>query len=431
MMNAEARVVQIIGGGGLDELYGAAINNNWEIDGSNAGVLNEATQFSGIVSLRGGISDDHFVLTQGGSIASIDGGSGQDRLSYIGWNNSVNVDLASRTASGVGLFSSLELFEGQANQSNTIRGANSFTTWQVVGDQTGTVGSLRFQSFDTLIGGSALDRFYMMNAEARVVQIIGGGGLDELYGAAINNNWEIEGASDGVLNEVTRFFGIASLRGGAGSDWFRVAPGASFSGSFLGGSSLDTLDYSAWSSSVNINLATGTATGVSGTVNSFEILIGGSGHDTLTAGGAASVMVGNAGDDLLTSGGLNDILIGGTGNNRLQGGLGSDLLIGGSTRFDSHTQALADLLAEWSSSRTYQQRIDNLLGVGTGERLNGNTTLGADPSDSIFADANSLNEILGDSNVDWFIAKDGDRLPDRVLSGSPAERLDLLSGISR
>jgi hypothetical protein len=432
IMNAEARVGQITGGGGLDELYGAAIDNDWEIEGSNAGVLNDATHFSGIVSLRGGTSEDHFVLTQGGSIESINGGSGNDRLSYTGWNDSVHVDLANRTASGIGLFSSLELFEGQADQVNTIRGADStsINTWRVDGDRTGTVGSLRFRSFDTLLGGTGLDRFYMMNSEARVGQIEGGGGLDELYGAAINNVWEINGSNAGVLNQATQYSGIVSLRGGAGRDLFRVEPDASVSGSLLGGNGLDTLDYSAWSSSVNINLATGAATGVTGSVSSFEVLIGGSGNDILTAGGAASVIVGNAGDDLLTSGGRNDILIGGTGNNRLQGGLGSDLLIGGSTRFDSHAQALADLLAEWSSSRTYQQRIDNLLGVGTGERLNGNTTLGADPSDSIFADADSLNEILGDSNVDWFIAKDGDRLLDRVLSGSAAERLDLLSGIS-
>ncbi|MFN7289416.1 MAG: Calx-beta domain-containing protein [Pirellula sp.] len=431
MMNADARVGQIVGGGGPDELYGAAINNVWEIEGDNAGLLNEVTRFSGIVSLRGGISEDQFLITQGGRIDSLNGGSGNDCLSYIGWNNSVDVNLASRSASGIGLFNSLEILEGQADQSNTIRGANRDNTWRILGDRTGTVGSLRFQSFDTLIGGSALDRFYMMNAEARVGQIVGGGGLDELYGADVNNVWKIEGSSDGLLNQVTRFSGITSLRGGAGRDWFRVVPGVSFSGSVLGGSGLDALDYAEWSSSVSINLVTGVSTGVTGPVSSFEIFVGGSGNDILTAGGAATVMVGNAGDDLLTSGGRNDILIGGTGNNRLQGGLGSDLLIGGSTRFDSHAQALADLLAEWSSSRTYQQRIDNLRGVGTGERLNGNTTLGADPSDSIFADAAGLNEILGGTNVDWFIAKEDDLLPDRVLSGSAAERLDLLSGINR
>lgn len=105
-------------------------------------------------------------------------------------------------------------------------------------------------------------------------------------------------------------------------------------------------------------------------------------------------------------------------------------MIGGSTVFDSNALALADLLAEWSSSRTYQQRIDNLRGVGTGVRLNGTTTLGADPRDSIFADEGSVNELLGGSGVDWLIASLADRMPDRVLSGTSAERLDLLAGLS-
>jgi len=417
------------GGAGSNLLIGPDTANQWWIDGVNAGSIHNS-RFSNIGRLRGGTADDQFVVTHGGSIDSIDGRIGYDRLSYIGWNSSVNVALSNRSASGVGLFNNVELLEGQADQSNTIRGANSNTTWRIDGDRTGTVGSLRFQAFDTLVGGSALDRFYMMNSEARIGQIDGGVGLDALYAAAIDNVWEIEGSSAGVLNNHTQFSGIVSLRGGAGRDWFRVAPGATFSGSFLGGTGLDTLDYSAWSDSVFINLATGKATGVSGTVSSFEILIGGSGDDTLTAGGVASVLVGGAGNDLLTGGSRNDILIGGIGNNRLRGGLGSDLLIGGSTLFDSNALALADLLAEWSSSRTYLQRIDNLRGVGTGVRLNGTTVLGSDPRDSIFADASSVNELLGGSSVDWLIASLTDLMPDRVLSGASAERVDLLSGLS-
>lgn len=417
------------GGAGSNLLIGPDTANQWWIDGVNAGSIHN-TRFSNIRRLRGGTANDQFVLTQGGSIESLDGSTGYDRLSYINWNNAVTVALGNRSASGVGLFSGLELLEGQADQTNTIQGANRNTTWRIDGDRTGTIGSLRFQGFDTLVGGSGLDRFYMMNPQAQIDRIIGGEGLDELYGAATHNVWEIEGTSAGVLNEATQFSGIVSLRGGAGRDWFRVGPGASFSGNFLGGGGLDTLDYSAWSSSVSINLATGKATGVSGSVSSFEILIGGNGNDTLTAGGLASVLVGGAGDDLLTGGSRNDILIGGSGNNRLRGGLGSDLLIGGSTVFDSNALALADLLAEWSSSRTYQQRIDNLRGIGTGVRLNGETILGTDPRESIFADEGSVNDILGGSSVDWFIASLNDLLPDRVLSGSSAERLDLLAGLS-
>jgi hypothetical protein len=40
------------------------------------------------------------------------------------------------------------------------------------------------------------------------------------------------------------------------------------------------------------------------------------------------------------------------------------------------------------------------------------------------------NVVLGGSSIEWFIASLNDLLPDRVLSGSSAERLDLLAGLS-
>jgi hypothetical protein len=179
-----------------------------------------------------------------------------------------------------------------------------------------------------------------------------------------------------------------------------------------------------------VDLSTGVASAVGGIVHSLEIVIGGSASDSLIAGSASSVLMGGGGNDQLIGSRRNDILIGGTGNNRLDGGSGSDLLIGGQTVHDSNAFALADLLAEWSSGRSYQQRIDNLLGIGEGERLNGATVLGPDPRETIFGDPGSVNEILGGASRDWFIAGLADLLPDRILSGSSEERFDSIGGLS-
>ncbi|MEJ2227955.1 MAG: calcium-binding protein, partial [Alphaproteobacteria bacterium] len=61
-----------------------------------------------------------------------------------------------------------------------------------------------------------------------------------------------------------------------------------------------------------------------------DLLIGGSGDDTLSGGDGSDVLLGGSGDDRLYGGDGNDLLIGGSGDDTLSGGDGSDILIGGS-----------------------------------------------------------------------------------------------------
>ena len=93
-----------------------------------------------------------------------------------------------------------------------------------------------------------------------------------------------------------------------------------------------------------------------------DVLIGGSGKDTLTDTGTGhNILIGGAGVDTLT-------------------GNGNDILISGTTNYDSNTSAniaaLDAVLAEWSSSDSYAIRISKIIsGVGPGgsDALNSST----------------------------------------------------------
>ena len=126
----------------------------------------------------------------------------------------------------------------------------------------------------------------------------------------------------------------------------------------------------------------------------------------------------------LVGGGGRNVLIGGLGGDRIEGLGGDDLIIGGRTAFDADPDQLRLILTEWKSTRTYDQRIANLTGVGTVDRANAGVFLRNTPDDTIFGDDEALDELLGGSGRDWFFAEIEDQLLDRVSLGSNSERVD-------
>ena len=162
---------------------------------------------------------------------------------------------------------------------------------------------------------------------------------------------------------------------------------------------------------------------------------GGAGNDVLTGGGGANTIFGGAGNDLLYGADGADILFGGDGDDVLFGGQGRDFLIGGDgadtllgnadddilvagvTAFDAHAAALAGIMAEWTSARTYAQRTANLSGTGAGaaftSRLNGQYFLNVNSGQGAITvhDDNDKDTLSGDAGRDWFFANlnlDGD-----------------------
>ena len=71
------------------------------------------------------------------------------------------------------------------------------------------------------------------------------------------------------------FSGFESLLGGSGSDTFSIEESGSFAGEVNGGAGTDWISYADYDNSAELNLGTGTATGLGGTA-SIEGAIGSS-----------------------------------------------------------------------------------------------------------------------------------------------------------
>jgi hypothetical protein len=230
------------------------------------------------------------------------------------------------------------------------------------------------------------------------VTFTGGSGINTLVGPAQGAAWSITAANAGKVGMVS-FTSMANLVGGPGDDTFKLSAKGSLSGSITGGGGSDTLDYSAWTTGVTVNLTTGTATAVVGGVSGIDNVFGGAGNDNLTGGAAGGFLVGGSGNDTLVGGAGRSILIGGRGSDTLNGGSDSDLLIAGTTTYDTNEAALLLILREWQRpDETYSQRIADLKhggGYNGTDKLVWGTTVKDDLSPDV---------LTGGPGLDWFFA---------------------------
>ncbi len=135
----------------------------------------------------------------------------------------------------------------------------------------------------------------------------------------------------------------------------------------------------------------------------FDMLVGGQGND---------VLLGGDGEDDLSGGAGRDLLIGGDGADVLNGGAGEDILIGGTTNYDDDLIKLSEIMAEWTSGRGFDSRVNNLL---TGVKKNADNQLNS--GTVVYGEGDDLtgdpDPSLGGSNsADWFFASDSDIVND-------------------
>jgi Ca2+-binding RTX toxin-like protein len=320
-------------------------------------------------------------------------------------------------------FKAIDSLLGTAG-SDTLIGSNRNSTWSITGTGSGIVGTVSFAAFENLEGGAANDSFKMLGGS--VDSILGGVGIDTLTGESINNDWAITGPGAGSVNATLAFSELENLTGGTLDDVFSIAPSGSIPGTLSGGLGTNTLSYESWLTDVSINAVPGVASAVNLVAANFSILVGGAGNDTLTAFvRVPSVVIGNGGNDSLTgSTSGRDILFGGTGMDSLNGLGGDDILFGGQTSYDNSPSLLKDLHSEWKSTRTYQQRVDNLRGGPiTGTPLNGDRLLANHPVDTLLDDG-EVDTLIGGTGMDWFIKATDDILADLAIGewvDSPTE----------
>lgn len=172
-------------------------------------------------------------------------------------------------------------------------------------------------------------------------------------------------------------------------------------------------------------------------------LYGEDGNDRLKGGAGANVLLGGAGDDLLVGGSNRDLLIGGTGADKIVGNESDDILIAGVTAFDANDAALAAVMAEWTSGRSYADRVRNLRGESAGRasaftlRANGEVYLAvagnAAGRAATVNDDGDADTLTGDQGLDWFLFNaDGENgsKKDKATDLSAAEFADDLDFIN-
>jgi hypothetical protein len=213
-----------------------------------------------------------------------------------------------------------------------------------------------------------------VQATTGALVVHGGAAGAKLVGASPSpQTWNITGANAGTLRGANfatdiSFTAVGNLTGGANDDTFLFNDGAAVSGKIDGGGGVNTLDYSAYASTVIVDLPLQQATGVFGFapygLANIQNAIGGSGGPASGPGAPYNILVGAEGNVLTGGDGRRNLLIAGVTASTLQGGNDDDILIGGTTAWDLDLVALRAVMAEWTSTASYSVRADHLTNGG-------------------------------------------------------------------
>ncbi|MEJ7595030.1 MAG: M10 family metallopeptidase C-terminal domain-containing protein, partial [Planctomycetaceae bacterium] len=448
----------VLGGSGNDRLTGNSLNNSLSgqagFDILKGGLGHDV--------LIGGLGHDSYVFEAAASaefdsVSEFSGG-GIDTLDFFALTTDVNVDLGSSVNQTVDANRTLSLnsattFEniyggsgndilrgnavgnafvggrgsdamgGEAGDDIYIFGAAASAEADIVTEQVDNgIDTLNFSALTTAIvvdlGTTTaqavhLNRTLTLSSTASMENVIGGSGNDSLTGNTLSNVITGGAGSDGMA-------------GGGGNDTYvlRAATSAEFD-SFveLAGGGTDTLDFSALTIALNVDLGSTSNQTIhtNRSVNfnsdtSIENVIGGFGNDQLTGNASSNVLVGNGGDDQLFGLLDRDILVGGFGVDTLQGGGNDDILIAGRTTSDRNVANLISLQTAWISAATYAERVATLR-AGTGTPV---ASLKAEIN--VLDDAGADDTLTGNAGEDWYFRAIDDVITD-LVSGEDVDML--------
>ncbi|MGK9237338.1 hypothetical protein KXS07_36950, partial [Inquilinus limosus] len=272
------------GGAGVDTVdYSAGESVTVDLAAGRGGGDAEGDTLVGIENVIGSAHDD--VIIASAAVNRIEGGAGEDTVSYGGSVLGVVVDLAAGTGTGDAEgdhYISIEIIEGSAFDD------------VLVGDDGGN----RFgggDGADTLEGGGGDD---ILEGGAGDDVLLGGAGGDRMDGGAGEDTVSYADSGQGVMVDLG---GALGRSGTAEDDSYR--------------------DIENVIGSTRNDLLVG-----DGDANQLE---GENGDDTLRGGAGADVLLGGLGNDVLEGGDGGDVLAGGSGWNTLLGGAGDDIVHGG------------------------------------------------------------------------------------------------------
>ena len=263
-----------------------------------------------------------------------------------------------------------------------------------------------------------------LSSSSTIENIKGSRFNDRLTGNSLANTITGNGGNDTIIGGL----GSDSLLGGAGDDTY-IFSAATVGGEVdtiteVAGEGIDTLNFSSRTTGVTINIAdslnqqqvhTDRKLKLSSALG-IEIVLGGSGNDTLRGNSIANVLVGNSGSDTLIGNNGRDILIGGEGQDTLNGGNDDDIVVAGRTISDALPVNLAKLLQGWNAGTTYATRVTALrAGVGSPK-------VSLVKKISVLNDSGSDDKLSGGSGTDWFFRATDDVISD-LFAG---ESIDVL-----
>jgi predicted extracellular nuclease/Ca2+-binding RTX toxin-like protein len=293
---------------------------------------------------------------------------------------------------------------------------------------------------DIINGGAGDDRIYTGLGEDR---IDGGIGNDSLHGEAgddliMGGDGEDTldgGADDDVLfgdagnDTIIGGLGNDVIRGGAGNDTVVIQSTGDGRDSYDGGDGIDTLDYSALNTAVNLTLKDGVTTYQTDTIENFENVVGGSAADKLTGNSLDNVLTGNTGNDTLKGMAGHDVLDGGEGDDTLDGGVGNDQLSGGIGDDVLKGAAGNDMLDGGEGDDDLDGGADNdiLLGGAGDDMLKGgagNDVLKGGAGDDTLTGGAGIDQFVFDSLGDGI-----DTITDFKMTGSQQDQLVLAASM--
>jgi len=367
-------------------------------------------------SVSGGAGDDLIVGGFGFGGDTYDGGADTDTITFASTSAGVNVDLAGGKAEGG------EIGTDDLNAIENVIGGSGGDT--ITGD--GAVNVLDGGGGgDTLAGGDGADS---VSAGAGNDSIISGLGDDDYDGGADTDTLDLSATSAGVVVDLAggsaegaeigtdSLTGIENVTAGSGAD---TLIGDGENNVLDGGGGIDTADYSG-SPGVDADLDAGMADdglGGTDTLIGVENLIGGGGGDTLTGDGGTNVLTGGGGGDTLSGAGGDDTLDGEAGTDTLDGGGGSDTLFGGTENDTLFGGDDADVLDGGSGA-------DSLSGDDGADTLLGQASndvlSGGAGGDTLDGGAND-DVLTGEAGTDTLIGNSGS---DTLDGGAEADSLD-------
>jgi hypothetical protein len=178
-------------GGGNDTIVGPDIANEWTINGPNTGTLTGRATFQNMESVVGGLDDDTFVFSNGGTLTGlIDGGiedtdaPAVNTIDFGPWGAGVRFHLPSKTVrsldgvSTIAPFDRVERLLGSTLSGDAIDGpddAGVDVPWVITSPDAGEIATYSFSQIENLVGNGLTNDSFLFESNGSLSGTLHGG----------------------------------------------------------------------------------------------------------------------------------------------------------------------------------------------------------------------------------------------------------------